>query len=340
MEDLFNQQIAGVPLPAIMIGFGGMLLVLLLGLAATAGSSNRAQRNKQASAVMRRLNGGGTASSRRRRMAEPNLRKRKSDTGVDKAFGRFVPRPELIRRRLERAGLKMSIGQYGMLSVVLVGVFGALIKIFIGVPLAASILFGFVLALFVPHLWVGFRIGRRKNKFLKLFPEGIDLIVRGLKSGLPVTESFINVGSEIQDPVGVEFRAISDNIRFGKSMEEALWATAERLDLPEFKFFVISLSIQRETGGNLAETLGNLGDMLRKRQQAKLKIKALSSEAKASAIIIGALPFIMFFLLNVVKAGYTDPLLFDPRGQIMLAGAIFWMTMGILTMAKMVRFEI
>ena len=339
MEDLFNMQIGGVPLPAVLIGFGGMLLVLLLGLAVTAGSSSRAQRSKQANAVMRRING-GSVSARRRKMQEQTLRKRKNDSGVDKTFGRFVPRPELIRRRLERAGLKMSIGQYGLLCFICVAVFGALIKIFIGLPLAASILFGFVLALFVPHFWVGFRISRRKNKFLKLFPEGIDLIVRGLKSGLPVTESFINVGSEIADPVGVEFRAISDNIRFGKSMEESLWATAERIDLPEFKFFVISLAIQRETGGNLAETLSNLGDMLRKRQQAKLKIKALSSEAKASAIIIGALPFIMFFLLNVVKAGYTDPLLFDPRGQIMLAGAIFWMSMGILTMAKMVRFEI
>lgn len=338
MDTFLNQEIAGMPMPAILLGFGCMVLILLLGLAYSAGSDARTQRSKQASAVMRRLNGGSPA--KRRKMPEPSVRMRANNSGVDKAFTRFVPRPELLRRRLERAGLKTTIGQYALIGFVLIGAFGLLIRMFVGLPMAPSILFGFFCALLVPHLVVGFLIGRRRNKFLRLFPEGIDLIVRGLKSGLPVSESMINVGNEIQDPVGIEFRRISDGVRFGKSMDECLWATAARLDLPEFKFFVISLSIQRETGGNLAETLGNLGEILRKRHQAKLKIKALSSEAKASAIIIGALPFIMFFLLNVVKAGYTDPLLTDPRGQIMLAGALIWLSMGVLTMAKMVRFEI
>ena len=338
MDSFLDQQIAGIPMPAVLLAFGVMLLILLVGLAYSASGDARSQRNKQASAVMRRLNGGATG--KRRKAPEPAVRMRNKNSGVDKAFSRFVPRPELLRRRLERAGLKTSIGQYALIGFVLIGVFGVLIKMFIGLPMAASILFGFFCALLVPHLVVGFLIGRRKNKFLKLFPEAIDLIVRGLKSGLPVTESMINVGNEIQDPVGIEFRRVTDGIRVGKSMEESLWATSNRLDLPEFKFFVISLAIQRETGGNLAETLSNLGDILRKRQQAKLKIKALSSEAKASAIIIGALPFIMFFLLNVVKAGYTDPLLTDPRGQFMLAGALIWLSMGVLAMAKMVRFEI
>lgn len=338
MENILEQQVAGIPLPAVLIAFGVTLLIVLLGLAYSAGSDARSQRNKQASAVMRRLNGG--VSAKKRKTPESAVRMRTNNSGVDKAFSRFIPRPELLRRRLERAGLKTSIGQYALIGFVLIGVFGVLIRVFIGLPMVPSILFGFFCALLVPHLVVGFMIGRRKNKFLKLFPEAIDLIVRGLKSGLPVTESMINVGNEIQDPVGIEFRRVTDGIRVGKSMEESLWATSARLDLPEFKFFVISLAIQRETGGNLAETLGNLSDILRKRHQAKLKIKALSSEAKASAIIIGALPFIMFFLLNVVKAGYTDPLLYDPRGQFMLAGAIIWLSMGVLAMAKMVRFEI
>jgi len=338
MDGFLNQQIAGLPMAAVLMGFGGMLLVVLLGLAYSAGSNARTQRNKQASAIMRRLNGG--TGTKRRKAAEPSVRMRANKSGVDRAFTRFVPRPELLRGRLERAGLKTTIGQYALIGFVLIGVFGILIRMFIGLPMAASILFGFFCALVVPHLVVGFLIGRRKNKFLKLFPEAIDLIVRGLKSGLPVSESMVNVGNEIQDPVGVEFRRVTDLIRLGKSMEEALWATGARIALPEFKFFVISLAIQRETGGNLAETLGNLSDILRKRQQAKLKIKALSSEAKASAIIIGALPFIMFFLLNMVKAGYTDPLLTDPRGQMMLAGALFWLAMGVVTMAKMVRFEV
>src|SRR3546814_6834106 len=138
---------------------------------------------------------------------------------------------------------------------------------------------------------VGYLVNKRQDKFLAIFPEAIDLIVRGLKSGLPVTESINAVGREMDDPIGTEFRRIGDDIRFGKTMTEALWAATDRLSVAEFKFFVISLSVQQETGGNLAETLGNLSGILRSRQQMKLKVRAMSSEGRASAMIIGSLPF-------------------------------------------------
>jgi tight adherence protein B len=181
---------------------------------------------------------------------------------------------------------------------------------------------------------------KRLKLFTSQFPDAIDLIVRGLKSGLPVTESISAVGHEMQDPVGFEFRHIFDCVKFGQPIEEALWDTARRLDTPEFKFFVISISVQRETGGNLSEALGNLSNILRRRRQMGLKIKAMSSEAKASAIILGSLPFIMFGIIFAMNPDYEMVLFNDPRGQMMLGVGLGVMSTGILVMNKMVRFEI
>ena len=132
----------------------------------------------------------------------------------------------------------------------------------------------------------------------------------------------------------------TDEIKFGSKVNEALWAAAHRLDIAEFKFFVVSLSVQQETGGNLAETLGNLSEILRRRKQMRLKIKAMSSEAKASAMILGALPFLMFCIIYLMNPEYETVLFTDPRGRLMLAAGLGAMGSGILVMAKMVRFEI
>jgi tight adherence protein B len=140
--------------------------------------------------------------------------------------------------------------------------------------------------------------------------------------------------------VGVEFREVSDQIKFGKTMTDALWTVAPRIDTAEFRFFIISLSIQQETGGNLAETLENLAAVLRRRKQLKLKIKALSSEAKASAYIIGSLPFIMFGILLMMNYGYASQLYLDPRGIILVGCGLLSYAIGIAVMAKMVRFDI
>jgi len=199
---------------------------------------------------------------------------------------------------------------------------------------------GVIAGVGLPHLFVGRMASKRLKLFTSQFPDAIDLIVRGLKSGLPVTESISAVGHEMADPVGFEFRHISDCVKFGQPLEEALWETARRLDTPEFKFFVISISVQRETGGNLSEALGNLSDILRRRRQMGLKIKAMSSEAKASAIILGSLPFIMFGIIFAMNPEYEMALFNDPRGQMMLGAGLGIMSLGILVMNKMVRFEI
>ena len=148
------------------------------------------------------------------------------------------------------------------------------------------------------------------------------------------------VGSEIKDPVGEEFRLISDSIKFGMSLNQALWSAAPRINTAEFRFFNITLSIQQETGGNLAETLENLSNVIRRRRQMKLKIKAMSSESKASAYIVGSLPFVVFTLVYMVNPGYMAGFFTDQRLIVAGLGGLCWMSIGVFIMAKMVNFEI
>ena len=145
----------------------------------------------------------------------------------------------------------------------------------------------------LPHVALRQQINRRLKKFVTLMPEALDLIVRGIRSGLPASEALKTIADEIDDPVGTEFRQVTDQMRIGVALDEAMWSAARRLGIAEFNFLVISLSIQQETGGNLAEILEKLSDMVRRREQMRLKVKAMSSEARASAMIIGSLPFIM-----------------------------------------------
>ncbi|MHA1598570.1 MAG: type II secretion system F family protein [Alphaproteobacteria bacterium] len=258
---------------------------------------------------------------------------------MEKLAKRYLPRQSILEERLERTGRKVSIGTYALISLGIA--LGMLVVSFIvsGSPLLA-VLIGVIGGVGLPHVVVGRMATKRLLKFTELFPDAIDLIVRGLKSGLPVTESIAAVGREMPDPIGVEFQLISDSVKLGQSLEDALWETAKRLDTPEFKFFVISLSVQRETGGNLGEALANLSDILRRRRQMKLKIKAMSSEAKASAIILGSLPFIMFAIIFAMSPDYAGQLFSDPRGQLMLGVGLGIMSLGILVMNKMVRFDI
>ncbi|GAB4369317.1 MAG: type II secretion system F family protein [Kiloniellaceae bacterium] len=272
-----------------------------------------------------------------------SIRRADSDSGievVDNLVKRLVPRPELLRLRLASAGLKTSLARYVTICL-LVGLtaFGMLM-FFALVPPLVAVLTGIFSALMLPHLVVAFLVARRRNKFIANFPEAIDLMVRGLRSGLPITESIRTAGAEIVDPVGLELRRITDSVRLGAKLEEALWDCSRRLNIQEFNFFTVALSIQAETGGNLAETLANLSDVLRRRRQLKLKIKALSSEAKASAYIIGSLPFVMAVLIYLVNADYIDDLWIDPRGPFLIGLGFLSFAMGIGVMYKMVKFEI
>ncbi|MXO66510.1 type II secretion system F family protein [Altericroceibacterium endophyticum] len=248
-------------------------------------------------------------------------------------------RVEALSVRLERTGLGWSLSQYLYVSIGIAVVFTVLLFLQTGAALL-SLGIGVAAGAGLPHMIVNWMIKRRINGFNAKFADGIDLLVRGLRSGLPVSETFTLVASEIGGPVGKEFRGVVERIKIGRTMEEALQVTADRLGTPEFQFFVITLAIQRETGGNLAETLANLSDVLRKRTQMKLKIKALSSEAKASAYIVGFLPFAVFTMIYWINPEYLGGFFTDDRLIAVGLGGLLWMSIGAFVMAKMVSFEI
>jgi tight adherence protein B len=248
-------------------------------------------------------------------------------------------RIEALALRLERTGRGWTVSQYLYASLGLALALTVLLYLKTGAAMLALGV-GVLAGAGLPHMVVGHLGKKRLSNFTAKFPDAIELLVRGLRSGLPVTETLGVVSHEIPGPVGIEFRGVVERIKIGRTMEEALQETADRLGTPEFQFFVITLAIQRETGGNLAETLSNLADVLRKRAQMKLKIKAMSSESKASAYIVGALPFIVFGLIYWVNPGYIDGFFSEDRLIIAGLGGLVWMSIGGFIMAKMVSFEI
>ena len=248
-------------------------------------------------------------------------------------------RIEALALRLHRTGKTWTLQQYLYASLGL-GLFITMIIYLKSHAALLSLGAGVVIGGGIPHMVVNYYVKKRVNNFTTKFPDAIELLVRGLRSGLPVTETLGVVASEVPGPVGQEFKLITDRIRVGKTMEDALQNTADRLDMPEFSFFCITLAIQCETGGNLAETLSNLSDVLRKRAQMKLKIRAMSSESKASAYIIGALPFMVFVMIWFVNPKYIGGFFTEDRLIVAGLGGMVWMSIGAFIMAKMISFEI
>jgi len=203
-----------------------------------------------------------------------------------------------------------------------------------------SLLLGLLIGTGLPHLVIG-RLGKRRlAAFIRLFPDAIDLIVRALRSGLPVSEAIVGAGHEIADPVGAELRQIEDGMKMGRDLDSLLWDTAKRIDASEFRFFVIALSVQRETGGNLAETLSNLSDVLRRRRQMQAKARAMASETRATTMILGGLPVAVILVLSLTSPAYLAPLINDVRGLVLDAIALGMLTTGVVIMNKMAKFEI
>ncbi|MDX9690221.1 MAG: type II secretion system F family protein [Proteobacteria bacterium] len=290
-----------------------------------------------------RVSGSVPLKDLRTAQSASSLRRRTSDSEIallDKIIKSTLPNPDKLRQRLARTGKNTTLGEYVSINVMLILFFYLVFAFGIGSDKTIACFAAISLGLYVPHMVTGKMGDRRVRKFLSMFPEAIDTICRGLRSGLPITETIATVGHELPDPIGIEFRRISDGVRMGRSLEESMWDIAKRLDTPEFRFFIIALAIQRETGGNLAETLGNLGDLLRKRRQLKLKIRAMSSEARASAMIIGSLPFLMFSLLMAINSEYMMILLNDTTGQFLMGGGLTWLGMGVLVMKQLINFEI
>jgi tight adherence protein B len=257
-------------------------------------------------------------------------------------LARFVPllNTTRLRANMKRAGMNLSVGAFIVISAVAAAVIVTIGAFASDVPLPLLVVPGLFSGMLLVDNAIKFRGDMLANRFMKQLPDALDTIIRGIRSGLPVIECIGAVGEEFDDPIGGYFRAIAERVALGEPIDGALWRTARVVNRPEMDFLAVSISIQMETGGSLAEALGNLADLLRQRERMKLKIKAISSEAKASAFIIGAMPFVMLGLLTMMSPDYVMPLFTDPRGHTMLMVGLSSITAGAFVMWRMTQFEI
>ena len=320
-------------LPVILIVAGAILAFALLVILVGGPSASKAKTRRLAMVKDRH------AASTEAVVAAQMRKTIQSGRAGDSSLTQLLPRREELEKRIRRTGKNWTLTQY-MFATMIVFVVATGAMLVVRAPVLMAGLVGLLLSLGLPYLVVGMTIKKRVAAFNSRFPDAIDLLVRGLKSGLPVTETFQVVSQELPGPVGEEFKGVIERIRIGNTMEAALQESAEMLGTPEFQFFCITIQIQRETGGNLAETLANLSDVLRKRAQMKLKIRAMSSEAKASAYIVGALPFFVFGVVWTVNPSYLAGFFVEERLIIAGIGGLIWMSIGAGIMAKMISFEI
>jgi tight adherence protein B len=244
-----------------------------------------------------------------------------------------------LRTLIQQAGLDISVRTFWVFSMAC-GAALFIVPLFIGAPLLVAAGSAFVGFLGLPRWFLGFLRRRRQNTFLNDFADAIDVMVRGLKAGLPVSEAMKIIASETGPPVGPEFIEVVDGQRVGIALDQGIERMVERIPLAEVNFLAIVMSIQSKTGGNLSEALGNLSKVLRERKKMKAKIRSVSQEAKSSAAIIGSLPFVIMGALLMLNPNYLNPLFETSVGNMLLIGSGVWMTMGVLVMRKMINFEI
>jgi tight adherence protein B len=240
--------------------------------------------------------------------------------------------------RLTQAGLNWSTQKFMVMSAVLGAVFFAL-AMFVGGGLLGAAGLAFAGGFGLPRWALGFLKKRREKAFLKALPDAVDVIVRGIKAGLPLFESLKVVAADSPEPLRSEFMAIIETQAIGMPLGDACARLFDRMPVPEANFFGIVISIQQKSGGNLSEALGNLSKVLRDRKKMAEKIQAMSMEAKASAGIIGALPPIVMILVYLTTPQYISLLWTDPTGQLMLVACVVWMSIGIMVMKKMINFD-
>ncbi|MBF2717541.1 type II secretion system F family protein [Agrobacterium vitis] len=244
-----------------------------------------------------------------------------------------------LKQRLGQTGLDVSLTQFSIASTTLGLVFFCLCFV-LGMSLFVSLGIAFTAGAGLPRWIVSFLIRRRQEKFLTEFPNALDVMVRSIKSGLPLNDSLRMIAVDAQEPVKTEFRRVVDAQQLGITVPEACGRMFNSMPLQEVSFFAIVIAIQSQAGGNLSEALSNLSKVLRERRKMKAKVSALSMEAKASAVIIGALPFIVAFLVYISSPAYIMVLFTDPRGHMILGFSAFWMSIGIFVMRNMINFDI
>ncbi|MFK0689990.1 type II secretion system F family protein [Mesorhizobium sp. IMUNJ 23033] len=306
--------------------------------------SNEKQVGKRLETIKTAETDRSVVKASRDRVAEATKRRKSVQDSLkqldekQKSNDRNVKKPPL-KALIRQAGMTVSIERFYIYSAVC-GIVLTALAYMAGAPLL--ILPGALLAgaLGLPRWFVLFRRGRRVKAFLAEFPNALDIIVRAVKSGLPLNDSIRLIANESPEPVKTEFRRIIDSQQMGMSIPDAAIRMAETMPCPEAGFFGIVIQIQSQAGGNLSEALGNLSRVLRDRKKMKAKVQALSMEAKASAVIIGALPFVVAFLVYLSSPNYIMPLFTTSTGHLIIGCSLVWMSIGIMVMRKMMNFDV
>jgi tight adherence protein B len=281
----------------------------------------------------------------------------RSGTAAPTRVGRHAPKTrreqvegslkQLENRQAKSVPLSVKISQAGLtwskrrffITCAVLGIIAFLAVVTIGGGLLAGIGAAFVAGCGLPLWLLKFLKKRREAKFLAGFPDAVDIIVRGIKAGLPLLDSLRIITTDAPEPLKSEFRTILETQAIGMPIGEACGKLYDRIPVPEANFFGIVIGIQQKAGGNLSEALGNLSKVLRERKKMKAKIQAMSMEAKASASIIACLPFAVMIIVYITSPDYIELLWTEPRGRVMLAATATWMTIGILVMKKMINFD-
>ncbi len=323
-----------LPILAAVLAFitiGGLGWALVGGGDSSTAALKRAQNfggPKQSTAAARKAAAANTPEARRKQILK---QLQESERASRKAR-------VSLSAKLKQAGVSVSMKTFWIVSAAL-GVVALLLALLLSGNILISIGAAVIFGLGLPRWVIGFLAKRRMKKFSSHFADAVDVIVRGIKSGLPVHDCFKIIARESPVPLGPEFQVLVEGMGVGLTLPQALEKMYERMPTPELKFFAIVIGIQQKTGGNLAEALGNLSSVLRARKMMGEKIKALSSEATASAGIIGSLPPAVMILVSITTPAYMAKLFTDPRGQFMLLIAVMMMSMGVFVMKRMISFK-
>ncbi len=313
------------------VAIGGVGLAFSGGAGQPATASKRVKQVAGVEKVDRRKQAVESAALKRRQSTQEAL-KELSNSEKQSRKRRFS-----VKGQIAQAGIKLNVTQYWMMAggVALVLAFAGLI---IQGPIGAAM--GFFVGLFGLPRWIlGMMVGGRQKKFANQLADGIDVIVRGVKSGLPLNQCLRIIANESPEPLKSEFQQLVDSQAMGMPLDAGMQRMYDHMPLPEVNFFSIVLIIQQKTGGNLSESLGNLSTVLRSRKLMKEKVKALSAEAKASAGIIGSLPIIVGGLVYFTRPAYIGVLFEHPVGHLILMGCAVLMSLGVFVMHKMVNFK-
>ncbi len=310
-----------------------------VGLAGASASSQRASKRAHAITAPRGRNEKAQRVAARASQLDASQRRKQIVRSLKENEKRQFAAAFNLTNRLQQSGLNVPV-QVFCLAAAGFGVVCMAVALAMHQPFYLALPIGFVAGAGAPFWFLGVLAKRRRAKFVLTFADAVDIIVRGIRSGLPLHDCLKVIGRESPEPLAGEFRRLVENIGMGMPLDQALEKTCDRMPTPEVRFFAIVLNIQQKAGGNLGEALANLSSVVRGRRMMREKIKALSGEAIASAFIIGCLPPAVMLLITITSPNYLAVMFTDPRGHAMLGAAVLLMIIGILVMRKMINFKI